>query len=374
MQKPHSNQHDVARAASRFQLQGKLVSAQPYGSGHINDTYEVVIDQAGTRVRYILQRINHTIFQDVPALMENVARTTRHVRSRLEAEGVGELDRRVLTLVPTLEGDSYHQDEDGLFWRTYVFIEQARTYDVIEDDTLAYEAAKAFGRFQRLLADLPQPRLHETIPNFHHTRSRFDALVDAVQADTCNRAASARGEIDFVLGREGLVDVLLDLHRQGELPERTTHNDTKLNNVMIDDETSEGVCVIDLDTVMPGLSLYDLGDMIRTGTNTAAEDERDLSKVTVSRNRYRALVKGYLDATGDVLTGREKDLLVFSGKLITLEIGIRFLTDFLAGDVYFKVHRDGHSLDRCRTQFKLVKDTESQEEDLQQWVRSLSGS
>ena len=363
--------HDLGSVAPRFQFQGDFVSAQPYGSGHINDTYEVIFDRAGSRVRYILQRVNHTIFKDVPALMQNVVRTTRHIRSKLEAEGADAIDRRVLTVIKTTDGQDYYVDDHGLFWRAYLFVEQARTYDVIETDRQAFEAARAFGRFQDQLSDLPPPRLHETIPDFHHTRSRFDAMVRAMEADPGGRVDSARDLIDFARQREPLVDVLLDLTREGELPERITHNDTKVNNVMIDDETSEGVCVIDLDTVMPGLALYDFGDMVRTGTNTAAEDEKDLARVRVDHNRYEALVRGYLETAGAFLIPKEKDLLVFSGKLITFEIGLRFLTDYLSGDVYFKVHREGHNLDRCRTQFKLVEWLEACEPDMSRLVASL---
>lgn len=363
--------HDLPAVTSHFQLAGGFLSGQPYGSGHINDTYLVVCDGDGQPARYILQRVNHTVFKDVPALMENVRRTTGHIRGRLEADGARCIDRRVLTLVPTTDERDYLVDDNGLFWRMYRFIERARTYDVLENDLQAYQAAQAFGRFQSLLADLPPPRLHETIPGFHHTRGRFDAMLRARDADACGRADSARDLIAFALQREPMVDVLLDLQKQGEIPERITHNDTKLNNVMIDDETSEGVCVIDLDTVMPGLALYDFGDLIRTGTNRAAEDERDLSRVTVDPNRYEALLRGYLDASNGFLSPREKELLVFSGQLITFEIGLRFLTDYLAGDVYFKIHRDGHNLDRCRTQFKLLEALEACEPAMTRLVESL---
>lgn len=364
--------HNLAHVVPYFQLQGDFVSAQPYGSGHIHDTYEVVYDQAGTRVRYIAQRINHVVFKDVPVLMENIVRTTQHIRGKLETADTPFIGRRVLTLVPTVDGTDYCQDADGLFWRIYLFIEGARTFDILENNRQAYEAAKAFGQFQSLLADLPLPRLHETIPDFHHTRARFDALIRAIDADAEGRVDSARTDIDFVLQREAMVDVLLDLLRDGELPERITHNDTKLNNVMIDDETSEGVCVIDLDTVMPGSALYDFGDMIRTGTNTGAEDERDLSKISVNLDIYQALVQGYLESAGGFLTPKEKELLPFSGKLISFEIGIRFLTDYLAGDVYFKVHREGHNLDRCRTQFKLVESLDAEASAIDQLVKSAS--
>jgi aminoglycoside phosphotransferase (APT) family kinase protein len=367
--------HDIGALAPMFRLRGDFVTAEPYGTGHINDTYAVTCEQAGTPVRYIFQRINDLVFTDPPALMENIVRTTRHIHEKLEDQHADSLTRRVLNLIPATRSDRYyHKDQDGNYWRVYMFIEGARTYDIIENDTQAFEAAKAFGHFQFELADLPPPRLNETVPDFHNTRARFDALIAALEADICGRAGSVHEEIAFVLEREPIVDVLWDLQARGELPERITHNDTKINNVMIDNKTSEGVCVIDLDTVMPGLALHDIGDMIRSGTNTAAEDEQDLSKVTINRNRYAALVRGYLAAAGEFLTAKEKELLVFSGKLITLETGMRFLTDHLCGDVYFKVHRAGHNLDRCRTQFKLVSEMEGQEDKLTQMVTSLCES
>ncbi len=245
---------------------------------------------------------------------------------------------------------------------------RARSYDAVESTGQAYEAGKAFGKFQQMLADLPQPRLHESIPDFHHTPKRFDALEKAIDSDVVNRAASSRPEIEFALAHRSMVSRLLDAN----LPERVTHNDTKLNNVLIDNETGEGICVIDLDTVMPGLAAYDFGDMVRTTTSPAKEDEQDLSKVRMDFAMFDALLRGYLDAAGDFLTAGEKEVLTFSGKLITFEIGIRFLTDHLSGDTYFKVHRPGHNLDRARTQFKLVESIEAQEGSMERLVRSLT--
>jgi aminoglycoside phosphotransferase (APT) family kinase protein len=302
--------------------------------------------------------------------MENIARTTRHLRARLEAEGVRDIGRRALTLVPAREGGAYHRDDEGNYWRAYIFVENATTCDIVRDPKQAREAARAFGRFLALLADLPPPRLHETIPDFHHTRSRFDALVKAVNADAHARADSARDLIGFALQREPMVNVLLDLQANGELPERITHNDTKVNNVLMDDETSEGLCVIDLDTVMPGLALYDFGDLVRSATNTAAEDERDLSRVSSNPDLFRALVEGYLSSARDLLTPAEIEHLPFSGKLMTFEVGLRFLADYLSGDVYFKTHRKGQNLDRCRAQFKLVRSIEEQEAAMMRMVRS----
>jgi hypothetical protein len=358
-------QHDLRAIARQFQIHGEFQTAAPYGSGHINDTYCAVFDQAGTPVRYIIQRINHHIFKDPPALMENIRRVTAHLAAK--AAGTMDCSRRVLTLVPTRAGDSCHRDEQDNHWRAYLFIEQARTYDAVESTRQAYQAARAFGCFQHLLADLPAPRLHDTIPDFHHTPQRFAALERALAADAVKRVALAQPEIEFALRHKDLCHVLLD----AGLPERVTHNDTKFNNVMLDDATGEGICVIDLDTVMPGLALYDFGDMVRTTTSPAQEDERDLSMVTMQFPMFEALARGYLSAAADFLTPAEKLMLPFSGMLITFEIGIRFLTDFLAGDTYFKVHRDGHNLDRCRTQFKLLESIKGQEAAMRQLVATL---
>jgi hypothetical protein len=365
--------HDLRAVAKQFAIGGDFEDARPHGSGHINDTYAATFRQNGQPARYILQRINHSIFKNPPALMENIGRVTAHVRRKLETRSSGQLDRRVLTLVPACDGRSWHADADGNYWRCYLFIERATTYDQITTPAQAREGAKAFGSFQEQLADLPPPRLHETIPGFHHSRQRFGALRAAIEADPRNRAGVAKPEIEFCLRREAMVDVLLDLQARGELPERVTHNDTKLNNVMLDDATGEGVCVIDLDTVMPGLALYDFGDMCRTGCSPTAEDERDLAKVEARMDIFEALVRGYLASAGGFLNAAERGHLVFAARLITFEIGIRFLTDHLLGDRYFKIHRDGHNADRARVQFRMVESFERREAAMDAVVRSSGG-
>lgn len=357
--------HDLRAVTREFQAPGEFVAAAPYGTGHINDTYCAVFDQRGTRVRYIVQRINHLVFKNPPALMENLQRVTAHLG--LKAAGRPDALRRALTLILAHDGKPFHLDADGNHWRMYFFIENARTFDAVESPGQAFAAARAFGQFQKLLADLGAPRLHDTIPDFHHTPKRLAALEKAIEEDVANRAKLAKPEIDFVLSRKADTNALLNAN----LPERVTHNDTKFNNVMLDDATGEGICVIDLDTVMPGLALYDFGDMVRTATSPAKEDERDLSKVVMQFPMFEALARGYLTAAGDFLTPAEKALLPFAGKLITLEIGIRFLADFLVGDVYFKVHREGHNLDRCRTQFKLVESIERQETTMNKLVELI---
>jgi aminoglycoside phosphotransferase (APT) family kinase protein len=358
---------DLRAIGARFHIHGTFVEAHPYGSGHINDTFAATYDQAGVPVRYIHQRLNAFVFRDPDALMENVARVLAHAARKVEDQP--HASRRTLTLVPARDGRGWLRDDEGRVWRTYLFIEGARTYDVIASVEQAEAAARAFGAFQAQLADLPAPRLHETIARFHHTRNRFDALVAAIEADACNRAAGARDDITFALAREADVDRLLDAQARGDIPERITHNDTKLNNVMLDLETGEGLCVIDLDTTMPGLVAYDFGDMVRTATNAAAEDEPDRSRVTSRPEMFDALARGFLATAGATLTPAEIETLAFGGTLMTLENGIRFLTDYLQGDVYYRTRREGQNLDRARVQFALVESLERQFDVNQQTVR-----
>ncbi|HEU5351761.1 MAG TPA: aminoglycoside phosphotransferase family protein [Terracidiphilus sp.] len=355
--------------ARRFAIDGELIRAEPYGSGHIHDTFCAEFAGGGTipaaRQRAIVQRMNEQIFRDLPGLMENIERVTKHVSAKVADEPDGE--RRALNLIPTREGGTWLRDEAGGAWRAYRMIERARTVDAVSRPGEAFEAGKAFGNFQRLLADLPAPRLHETIPDFHHTPKRFRALERAIGQDAAGRASTAAAEIGFALAQEPMTRVLLE----AGLPERVTHNDTKINNVMLDNASGEGLCVIDLDTAMPGLAPYDFGDMVRTATCRAAEDERDLSRVGMEFALYEALLRGYLSATREFLTEEERELLAFSGRLITFEIGIRFLTDFLQGDRYFKVHREGQNLDRCRTQFALARSIAAQEERMNRLAETL---
>jgi hypothetical protein len=358
---------DLTAIAKAFSLHGCYLAGAPYGNGHINDTYAVTYEEHGRRIRYILQRINDRVFRNVPALMENIQRVTTHL-----ARGDATAGRRTLTIVPTREGAAYHRDSVGGYWRCYVFIENAQTYEILQDPRQAREAARAFGEFQCLLVNLGGPRLHDTIPHFHDTRHRFDALQRAVAADRHGRAAAAETEIAFALAREAMVDVLLNLQARGEIPERITHNDTKLNNVMLDDTTGQGVCVIDFDTVMPGLVLYDFGDMVRSAANSAAEDETDLSRVRMQLPVFAVLVEGYLASAGPLLNETERAYLAFAARLITFEIGLRFLTDFLEGDTYFKIHRSVHNLDRCRCQFALVRSMETQAAEMNAVVEKLT--
>ena len=365
--------YDLNSVMSQFSVYGEYLIGVPYGTGHINDTFQVTFDQGGTTVHYILQRVNTNVFRNPEALMENFVRVTGHIGRKIREERKlhPETRHRTLGVVPARDGKPFVRDAAGNFFRCYVFVENARTYDILETADQAYQAAAAFGRFQADLADL-DGRLHETIPNFHNTPSRLAALELAVKEDRAGRLKQVTPELEFILARRNETGRLLELQAAGELIERTTHNDTKLNNVLIDDLTGTGCCVIDLDTVMPGLPHYDFGDMVRTGTSPAAEDETNLDLVTMRFPMFEALLRGYLAGAGSFLNPVEKSLLPFSGKLITLEIGIRFLTDYLEGDVYFKTKRPEHNLDRCRTQLKLVRSIEEQYDEMRKLADSLA--
>ncbi len=348
----------IQEAIENIQFEGTYVEHLPYGSGHTNDTFAVIFQQAdGSRRRYILQRMNHEIFKDPEALMENINNVTSFLRKKIVEAG-GDPERETLNVVPAKDGKSFFKDSIGSYWRGYVFIEGATSYDKVEKPEHFYQSAVAFGNFQKLLADYPAATLHETIPDFHNTTVRFETFKKAVQEDVMGRAKDVQAEIDFAMAREEDASVLMNMLKKGELPLRVTHNDTKLNNIMIDDKTGKGICVIDLDTVMPGLALNDFGDSIRFGANPAAEDEKDLSKVWMELSLFESFTKGFLEACGNSLTDNEIEMMPMGAKLMTFECGIRFLTDYLQGDTYFKVHREGHNLDRCRTQFKLVADME----------------
>jgi hypothetical protein len=368
---PIYQEQQLQEVSKQFQIYGDILYAEPTKIGHINETYMATYNQGGTLVRYIHQKINQTVFKDPLAVMDNLMRVTTHLRRRLEAEGARDVTRKALTIVPARDGKSYFCNGSGDYWRTFVFVERAQTFESVQTPRQAYEAGRAFGRFQHLLVDLPGKRLVETIPHFHHTRRRFEALLKAVALDQYHRAAVAAREIDFALKHEIIVDVLQKALDRGEIPERVAHNDTKFNNVMLDWESGEALCVLDLDTVMPGSVLYDFGDMVRTTTSPTLEDEKDLSKVVMQMPMFEALAHGYLESAAPFLTQAERAYLVFSGSLITFTIGLRFLTDFLSGDKYFRIHRPEHNLDRCRTQFRLVESIDDQEPEMQRMVKGL---
>lgn len=342
---------------SAFCLDTEPVSCEPYGCGHINVTY-LVVTQSGKR--YILQKINHHTFRDVDGLMENVSAVTDYLREMADDP------RSVLTLVRTKKGESYlHVQEE--YWRVYVFVEDTICLQLPETDEDFYQSAVGFGTFQQLLTDFPAEKLHETIPNFHNTPDRYRAFLETLTRDPMHRAAQVQPEIEFALARQAEMATIQNALNESVLPLRVTHNDTKLNNVLLDAETRKALCVIDLDTVMPGSSLYDFGDSIRFGAATAAEDEKDLSKMEMSLERFRVFTRGYVRSCPG-LTAKELELLPMGAKTMTMECGVRFLTDYLDGDHYFAVHRDGQNLDRARTQFKLVADMEQKWEEMRRIV------
>ncbi len=339
---------NLSEIAQHFDL---AYDAESYGNGHINDTYLISGKQ------YIMQRINTNIFKNPDEVMDNIVKITSFLRKKLAAEG-GDPDRETMTVIPTTDGKSFYKTPEGNCYRVYKFISNAVSYDVAENSNQLYEAARAFGKFQRLLSDFPAAELHETIPHFHDTYKRFRDLKDAISSDVMHRADGVQKEIEFALGFENDTKLIGNLTESGEIPARVTHNDTKLNNVMLEAGTDKGLCVIDLDTVMPGSLLFDYGDALRTGAATAAEDEKNLDKMHFDLNLFEAFTKGFLEEMGSSITKKEVELLPFSAKIITFECGIRFLTDYLSGDTYFKTAYPEHNLDRTRTQFKLVSEIE----------------
>ena len=349
----------IDEAIGQFRYEGVLIDERPYGSGHINDTYLLTFEIAemGT-IKVILQRMNKNIFTKPIELMENILNVTSYLRKKIIENG-GNPDRETLNVIRTVDDMPYFVDSEGEYWRSYKFITDATSYDQVESPEDFYQSAVAFGNFQRLLAEYPAETLHETIEGFHDTKARFQVFKKAVEDDVCGRAASVQKEIQFVLEHEHLANVFADLLEKKEIPLRVTHNDTKLNNIMIDNKTRKGICVIDLDTVMPGLAMNDFGDSIRFGASSATEDEQDLSKVSCDMELFDLYAKGFIEGCGGKLTEKEIDLMPTGAMVMTFECGMRFLTDYLQGDTYFKIHRENHNLDRCRTQFKLVKDMEA---------------
>lgn len=359
----------IAEVIGNFQYNGRLMRGCPYGNGHINDTYLLTFQISGMgNIKVILQKMNKDVFKQPTELMENVMGVTAYLREQIIKNG-GDPERETLNVIPAYDGKPYYRDSYGDYWRSYKFITDATSYDVVEKPEHFYQSAVAFGNFQCMLADYPADTLNETIVGFHDTRARFGVFKKAVEEDILGRAASVKEEIQFVLDREDVANYFSELQDKGELPLRVTHNDTKLNNIMIDNKTGKGICVIDLDTVMPGLAMNDFGDSIRFGASTAAEDEKDLSKVSCSMDLFDLYAKGFIEGCAGRLTSKEIELLPMGAKVMTFECGMRFLTDYLQGDRYFKIHREGHNLDRCRTQFKLVADMEAKWETMQGIVK-----
>lgn len=365
---------DIHALANRFGIEGEMIEGGAFGNGLINDTLVAGFEMADEQKRrYIFQRINHHVFKDPITLMQNVERVCLHLYEKLSKSECENIERKVLTLLrDTQDGSTVIRDTKGNFWRAYNFIEHSTSYDIVENEQQAYEAAKKFGEFQRLLEDLEGERLVETIPDFHNTPKRFEVFENAVAEDIAARAADCREEIQFALSQRDMVSKLLNLHHQGLIPERITHNDTKLGNVLLCDKSRLGLCVVDLDTVMPGLALYDFGDLVRTCVSPGHENDRDPSGQDVRIPIFRALVDGYLSEVADVLTDAEIENLAFAGRLITFEVGLRFLTDHLQNDIYFGSKRPNHNLERCRTQFALARKIEEKDAELSAIVKDAA--
>lgn len=354
-----------------YGFQGEVLEKIPFGSGHINDTYRVTMKEADGRItKYVVQNINTNAFKNPDQLMHNVMSVTDYLRREIAKNG-GDPERETLHMLRTKDGGNYTRDHNGDVWRSYIFVDHTICLMKAETPELFYESARTFGRFQRMLRDFPAETLYETIERFHDTENRLANFKKALEEDKMGRAAQCAEQIAFVKEHEADCSVAMNALREGKLPLRVTHNDTKLNNVLMDEKTGEGICVIDLDTVMPGLSINDFGDSIRFGANHCEEDENDMSKVQFDLPLYEIYTKGFLEGTGGSLTEAELEYLPWGAKLMTLECGIRFLTDYLEGDVYFKISRPDQNLDRCRTQFKLVSDMEENWEAMNEIVQGL---
>lgn len=359
-----ANLEQITNAIQNFDLKGTIRGCIPYGNGHINDTFMVVCDcEDGSERKYILQSVNNNVFKKPEQVMENIEKVTEYLRKTVTDP------REVLSLVKTFSGLTYHKDKDGRCWRMYDFVSDSICLERPDDMHDFYQCALAFGKFQRYLTDFPAESLHETIPDFHNTSKRYDAFLKAVSEDKCGRTAGVAEEIEFVKSRKEFYSVLTDSYNEGKLPLRVSHNDTKSNNVMLDAETHNALCVIDLDTIMPGFSVTDFGDAIRFGANTASEDEKDLSKVSLDLNMFGVYTEGFLDGCGGELPNEEIMLLPEGAKMMTVECGMRFLTDYLEGDTYFKTAYPEHNLDRCRTQLKLVADMEAHWDEMKSIVK-----
>jgi len=363
-------EYDLSSIIKNFKIEGTFLDAQPFGSGHIHDTFLVRTAEEAAN-DYLLQRINNYVFKNVPQLMSNIEKVTKHIQKKISLSSEREAARQCLTFIPAKDGKYYYQDSAGNYWRVCIFIGDSRSYDVVDSPEKAYLGGKAFGKFLALLADLPADSLYETIPDFHNVEYRLDKFHETVKKDPVQRVREVLDEIKFVAAREEEMKSIIRLGREGKIPKRVTHNDTKFNNILFDD-SDHVLCVTYLDTVMPGYIHYDFGDAIRTTANTGAEDERALSRVSMDIQLFEGFSRGFLEETRAFLTETEIDYLAFSGKLLTFTIGLRFFTDFIDGDKYFKIHRQGHNLHRARAQFKLLQSMEEQYEAMKAIIKEIA--
>lgn len=353
-----------------FEGDGTFLIGEPYGSGHIHDTFRIQTAETD-KDNYILQRLNNKIFKNIPELQHNIEKVTVHLRKKLSSIPGSDIKRECLSLIPAKDGKTWITDSDGSYWRMYIFISNHQSFNIVDSPDKAFEGGKAIGRFQAMLSDLPGEALYETIPSFHDIEKRLQTLELKISENPVGRVNSVLKEIEQVRVRAEEMKVILRLGKDGKIPLRITHNDTKFNNILLD-EYNKALCVIDLDTVMPGYVHYDFGDAIRTAANTASEDEHDLSKVKMDIDLFKAYAKGYLSETADTLNDVEKEYLAFSPRLITYTIAVRFLTDFIDGDHYFKIHNEHHNLTRTRAQLKLVMSMEEQYPEMQNIIRNLT--
>ena len=351
-----------------FDIEGRVVDYVPFGNGHINETKLVTVDNGGKKVQYVLQRINKNVFKSPEQLMENYVGVTKFIRKKIEDMG-GDPLREVINAIPAKNGKPYVIDEEGQYWRLLVYVTDSMSYDKVARPEQFYDSAVSFGDFQYMLSDYPAETLHETIVNFHNTPDRFRQLTEAIENDVKGRLSEVEAEVAFAREREAFTHTLEDAHKAGRLPLRVTHNDTKLNNILFDINTGKALCVVDLDTIMPGYSVNDFGDSIRFGATTALEDETDLSLVNFDIGLYELYVKGFIEGAKGGLTEGELEMLPIGAIMMTLECGMRFLADYLNGDTYFRIHRPSHNLDRCRNQFKLVADMEQHLDEMKAIVR-----
>lgn len=361
----------IEEVISNFNYKGNFVKCKEFGSGHINRTYIVTFDEGDKEQKYILQELNANVFKNIDELMDNVFAVTKYLRAQIKNNG-GDENRETLHFIKTKNGYKYFTDGDK-FYRSYIFVADSISYNKVDSAEVFKSSGIAFGRFQKMLADFDADSLYETIPNFHDTAWRYEnEFLPALEKNLSGRADTCKDEIEFVKARAEEMVFLVTLIKVGKIPLRVTHNDTKLNNVMFDEATNEALCVIDLDTVMPGLALYDFGDSIRFGANTADEDEKDLDKVSISLEYFKAFAEGFLSEAGKAFNQCEIDNLAFASKLMTLECGMRFLTDYINGDTYFKTAYPEHNLVRAKNQFKLVEDMEAKMDEMEAIIKAIS--
>jgi thiamine kinase-like enzyme len=363
---------NIEKIVSQFKIEGTFANVKQFGDGLINTTYRVKTAETESP-NYLLQIINHNIFKNVPELTKNIQRVTDHIRGKLENVAGSDLKRQVLTPIDTLDGNGYIKDEEGQYWRMFLFIENARSYNQLSDEAQAFQGGKAFGQFQKMMADLPGEPLYPVLPDFHNTEMRILNFIERVKADPVGRLKEVKEEVDFLMERSEEYKKIVQMGRDGIIPERIVHQDTKFNNVLLD-ENDEILCVIDLDTVMPGYVCYDIGDAIRNGANTGKEDDENLDNVSVNMDLYRGFIKGFLSETKDVLTPAEVDTLAFGAKLLTYEQAVRFLDDYIDGDNYYKVNGPQHNLVRTRAQIQLLKSMEANFEEMENIVKEASKS